>query len=231
MFDTARVAPSSASDLSSADLAAGSAEDGPRRAVRLVFGGLAVLLVLIAAGLPVWQARLVVKQYPGRQLALTAYGNKLSGDISEIKILNHYVGLQVFDMADLPETLLWLPAIVAAVACVALATFAPKRSWWARLGRWGLIAIPIGVLIDIQLRLYQLGHSMDPNAAFRQPPFVPWVAGSVQVASNVRTIAWPGEALWCIFGAWILVVLGPMYWGFVKEFVTAGRHAESVGEA
>ena len=226
MSGTAKVAPSAGPDTSSVDLAAGSAEEGSGRVVRLVFGGLAALLVLAAAGLPVWQARLSVKQYPGRPLALTAYGNRLEGDVEEIKILNHYVGLKVFDMADVPETILWLPAIAVALACVALATLAPKRSWWARLGRWSLLAIPIGVLVDIQLRLYQLGHSMDPHAPFRQPPFVPWVSGSVQVASNVRTTAWPGEALWCIFGAWVLVVFGPMYWGFVREFVTAGKSSE-----
>jgi hypothetical protein len=84
--------------------------------------------------------------------------------------------------------------------------------------------IPLGVLADIQFRLYQMGHNMDPAAPFDQEPFTPWVIGKVQVASNVKTIAWPGEALWCLFGAALLVTFGPMYWGFVKEFVTAGRN-------
>jgi hypothetical protein len=207
-------------------LAAGEGVDRTQRIVRYVVGALAALLVLAAAALPVWQARLTVKQYPGQQLALTAYGNRLEGDVEEIKILNHYVGLRVFDMADLPETKLWLPAIAIGLVCVALATFARRRSLWDRLGRIGLLAIPLGVLAVVQLRLYELGHSMDPQAPFRQPPFIPWVAGSVQVASNVRETAWPGEALWCFFLAWALVVLVPMYWGFVEEFITAGRTTE-----
>jgi hypothetical protein len=226
MSGTMEVSARSRTETVPAEPAAGEAGVGTNRVVRLVFGALAAVLVLAAAGLPVWQARLSVKQYPNRQLVLTAYGTKLTGDVAEIKILNHYVGLKVFDMADLPETVLWYPAIAAALVCVALATLSPVKSWWARIGRWGLLVIPLGVLADIQFRLYELGHSMDPNAAFTQPPFVPWVAGSVQVASNVRTTAWPGEALWAVVGAWALVVLGPMYWGFVREFLTAGKGTE-----
>lgn len=225
MSGTAKAARAAEPDTSSTDLAAGPVEEGSARVLRLVFGALAAMLVLVAARLPVWQARLSVKQYPNRPLALTAYGNKLTGDVAEIKILNHYVGLKVFDMADLPETKLWIPAIAAGLLCVALATFTRRRSIWDRLGRIGLLAIPIGVLVDIQFRLWQLGHSMDPAAPFRQPPFIPWVAGSVQVASNVKETAWPGEALWCFGIAWLLIVFGPMYWGFVREFVTAGKRA------
>lgn len=209
------------------DLAAGAAGSSTDRILRYVVGGIAALLVLAAAGLPVWQARLTVKQYPGRQLALTAYGNRLEGDVEEIKILNHYVGLRIFDMADLPETKLWIPAIIMGLVCVALATFTRRQSIWDRLGRIGLLAIPIGVLAVVQFRLYELGHSMDPGAAFRQAPFIPWVAGSVQVASNVKETAWPGEALWCFALAWALIVFGPMYWGFVREFVTAGKTARA----
>jgi len=227
MSGTANAAASTEPDSSSTDLAAGAVEEGSGRVVRLVFGGLAAILVLLAAGLPVWQARLTVKQYPGQQLALTAYGNRLVGDVAEIKILNHYVGLKVFDMADLPETKLWLPAIAAGLLCIALATFTRRRSIWDRLGRIGLLLIPIGVLADVQLRLWQLGHSMDPQAPFRQPPFIPWVAGSVQVASNVKETAWPGEALWCFAAAWLLIVFGPMYWGFVREFITAGKQTDT----
>ena len=226
MSGTANAAPAAEPVTSSTDLAAGPVEEGSDRVLRLVFGGLAALLVLVATGLPVWQARLTVKQYPGRQLALTAYGNKLTGDVAEIKILNHYVGLKVFDMADLPETKLWIPAIATGLLCVALATFTRRHSIWDRLGRIGLLAIPIGVLADVQFRLWELGHSMNPAAPFRQPPFIPWVAGSVQVASNVKETAWPGEAMWCFAGAWLLIVFGPMYWGFVREFVTAGKQTE-----
>ena len=140
-----------------------------------------------------------------------------------------YVGLRMFDMSELAETTLWIPVIVFAVACVVFVTFA-RPGWWRRLAIAALWLIPLGILLDIQFRLYQLGHSMDPAAPFTQEPFVPWVVGKVKVASNVTEIAWPGEALWCVFGAAALVTFGPMYAGFVKEFITAGQEQDT-GEA
>ncbi len=199
------------------------------RLVRVVFGAVAVVLVVLAFGLPVWQARLEVLQYPNRQLVLTAYGDRIEGDVDEIAILNHYVGVKVFDMGELAETVLWNPALVAAIALIAVATV--LSGWWRRGAIVLLWLIPIGVLIDIQYRLYQMGHTIDPAAPIDVEPFTPWVIGKVAVASNVKTIAWPGEALWCLFGAAALVTLGPMYWGFVKEFVTAGRSDEDGDEA
>ena len=194
------------------------------RVVRIVFGAVAAVLVVLAFGLPIWQARLEVLQYPNRQLVLTAYGDRLVGDVKEVEILNHYVGVRVFDMSELAETALWVPVLIAAIGLIGVATF--LRGWWRRGAVVLLWLIPIGVLADIQFRLYQMGHNFDPSAAFDQDPFMPWVVGKVAVASNVTTIAWPGEALWCLFGAAALVSFGPMYWGFVKEFVTAGKTDE-----
>lgn len=194
---------------------------GSDRVVRIVFGAIAAVLVVLAFSLPVWQARLEVLQYPNRQLVLTAYGDRLEGDVKEVQILNHYVGVRVFDMADLDETALWIPALVGSFVLIGVATL--KEGWWRRGAVALMWLIPIGVLADIQFRLYQMGHNFDPAAPFDQEPFTPWVIGKVQVASNVKTIAWPGEALWALFGAALLVSFGPMYWGFVREFITAGR--------
>lgn len=194
---------------------------GSDRVVRIVFGATAAVLVVLAFSLPVWQARLEVLQYPNRQLVLTAYGDRLEGDVKEVEILNHYVGVRVFDMADLAETVLWVPALIGFFVLIGVATF--MKGWWRRGAVALMWLIPVGVLLDIQFRLYQMGHNFDPAAAFDQEPFTPWVVGKVQVASNVKTIAWPGEALWALFGAALLVSFGPMYWGFVKEFITAGK--------
>jgi hypothetical protein len=202
------------------------ADDRGDRVVRIVVGIVAAILVALSSRMPVWQARLDVLQYPGRQLVLTAYGDRLEGDVREVMILNHYVGLKVFDMAELRETVLWLPTVGVSLVLVGLVTFLRRGTWLRRLSLAVLWGVPIGVLADVQFRLHQLGHSMDPHAAFRQEPFTPWVVGKVKVASNVTTTAWPGEALWLIGGAALLLTIGPMYAGFIKEFVTAGKTEE-----
>lgn len=218
-------------------MAAHAHESEPRdlRIARFSLGALAAVLVLFASALPVWEARLGVLQYPGRQLVLTAYPDRLVGDVEEITILNHYVGLQLFDMADLRETMLWWPGVLAALAGVAVATAIPRPrpgsprarlQWLGTVSRIGLWVFPIGILVDIQFRLYQLGHSMDPGAAFRQPPFIPPVVGSSQVASNVHTTAWPGSAVLCLFGAAFLMSFGLSLYVFAKQL--AGAEPASV---
>lgn len=204
------------------------------RVARLVFGAVAALLILLAVRLPVWEARLDVLQYPGRQLALTAYANHLTGDVSEIKILNHYVGLRIFDMADLRETILWLPGIVVALACVAATVIfprrrpggpAPRHSRIGTLARIGLWVFPLGVLADIQIRLYELGHSMNPGAAFRQPPFTPPVIGKAQVSSNVHTTSWPGRAVVFLVVAAFLATFAMSLYRFAKQMLGVGAAA------
>jgi len=198
---------------------------------RVTLGLVAAVLVLLSAGLPVWEARLDVKQYPEGPLVLTAFGDRLQGDVEEVRILNHYVGLKVFDMADLWETALWIPAVVAALGLVVVAVLFPRRSPGApkpprssigTLARVGLWAIPVGILADVQFRLYQLGHSMDSGAAFRQEPFTPWVVGRVRVASNTVTTAWPGRAVALLLAAAFLMTFGMSLYRFAKLLLGIG---------
>jgi hypothetical protein len=225
-------------------MAMGTAVEPTVRAVgretiaRTVLAVAAAALVVLAARLPVWEARLDVLQYPGRPLVLTAYGDRLEGDVDEVKILNHYVGLHVFDMAELDETALWIPAIAAGLVCVAIAWAIPRRSpggskpsrsWLGTLARLGLWLIPLGIIVDIQYRLYELGHSMDPGAAFRQPPFTPPVIGKAAVASNVTTTAWPGRAVMFLFVAAFLMTFGMSLYRFGRQLLgmeTAAGEAE-----
>ena len=211
-----------------AERAAARGEQRGERIARLALAAVAAVLIVLAARLPVWEARLDVLQYPGRQLVLTAYGDRLVGDVDEVKILNHYVGLRVFDMAELRETVLWLPAIGVGIACVVVAWVIPRRrpgepkparSWLGTLARLGLWAIPVGIVADIQSRLYELGHSMDPGAAFRQPPFTPPVIGKAAVASNVTTTAWPGRAVLYLFVAAFLMTFGMSLYRFGRQLL------------
>jgi hypothetical protein len=218
---------------------ASTSEREPRdlRVARVALGVIAAVLVVSAATLPVWESRLDVLQYPGQQLVLTAYADRLTGDVAEITNLNHYVGLKIFDMADLQETILWWPGLAAALAGVIVATLIPRRhpgtpaarfQWAGMLARIGLWLFPIGILLDIQFRLYQLGHSMNPGAAFRQPPFTPPVVGAAQVSSNVHMQAWPGTAVVCLLLAAFLMTFGLSLYVFVKQLLGVGPAPEGL---
>lgn len=173
---------------------------------RLVLGVAAAVLVALAVRLPIWQARLTAPQYPDG-LSLSAYGDRVVGDLDEINELNHYVGIDTFSVEDAPEMALWVPTIGLALAGVVVATLRRSRPL-GRLAAIGLWLIPVGALADIQFRLYQFGHGVEPTAAIRIDPFTPLVVGPTKVL-NFTTWSFPGPALWCLFGAAFLVSAGP----------------------
>jgi copper chaperone NosL len=177
------------------------------RAVRLGLGLAALVLVALAARLPVWEARLSAPQYP-QGLSLTAYGDRVEGDLAEINQLNHYVGVEAFDPAAVSEMRLFLPTLGLAAVAVVIGTLLPGRRFLGRLARLGLWLIPIGMLADIQFRLWQFGQSPDPTAPIRLDPFTPLVVGPTKVL-NFTTMAFPGGALWVLTGAAFLVTFGP----------------------
>lgn len=181
-----------------------------RRGLRIVLGLAAAALVILAWRLPVWQARLTAPQFPPPlgPLRLTAYGHGVEGDVESVNQLNHYVGMQAFSNADAPEIALWGPVVLLALGAVALATLLPPQHPVARLAKIGLWLVPIGTLADIQFRLWQYGQSVQPDAAIRVEPFTPLVVGPTKVL-NFTTWAYPGEALWLIALAALLVTFGP----------------------
>jgi len=177
------------------------------RALRLLLGVIAAVLVVLSAKAPVWEMKLTAPQYP-KGLLLTAYGDRVDGDVGEINELNHYVGLGEFNIADVPERKLWLPAIGAALVAVIVGSVLPRKHWLGRLARIGLWLVPIGALVAIQYRLYLYGHDIDAGAPIHLDPFMPLVVGPTQVL-NFHTSAMPGTAVWLLSAAAFLVMFGP----------------------
>jgi hypothetical protein len=171
-----------------------------------VTGVVAAALVVAAGWLPVWEARLSAPQYPDG-LRLTVYSDRIEGDIREIDELNHYVGLPPFDFSRVPEAKLWAVAIALGAVGVAIGVAAGGRPI-ARLARAGLWLLPLGILADVQYRLYEYGHSVDPQATIRLDPFTPKVIGTTHVL-NFTTKAYPGLAVVALAAAAFLLVPGP----------------------
>lgn len=178
--------------------------EGPGR--RVLHGVVAAVLLVLAIGQPLWRAHLTAPQYP-QGLDLIVYGNRVEGDIREISGLNHYVGMRPYDIADFPETKLWVPTMVAAVVAAGASVWF-ERGWPGRVARLFLWGIPVGALLDVQLRLYQFGHDLNPEAALRIDEFMARVVGPTHVV-NFTTWAWPGNSLLLIWLAAFLLSFGP----------------------
>ena len=67
---------------------------------------LASVLLVIALFVPFWQMTLQAPQYPNG-LKLVAYGTEIGGDLREINIINHYVGMGHIDAVPAPEMALF----------------------------------------------------------------------------------------------------------------------------
>lgn len=174
--------------------------------IRVATGGAAVALLLVAARLPIWQATFSAPQYP-QGLDIAAYGSTVTGDLGEINELSHYIGMPPFNFVGMPEMRLWPLVIVVAIAAAVLAVVT-RRRWLRRLACVAVWLIPIGALADVQFRLWQVGHSLDPTSPIRVTPFTPHVVGPTTLM-NFTVHAYPGMALVLIVAAAALVTSAP----------------------
>jgi copper chaperone NosL len=174
--------------------------------VRIGAGLGAVALLLFAARLPIWRAQFSAPQYP-KGLNIAAYGDRVGGDMGEIHELSHYIGMPAFNFVGMPEMRLW-PLVILVAIVAAVLGIVTRRRWLRRLSCAGLWLIPVGALVDVQFRLWQTGHSLDPTAAIRVPSFTPRVVGPTTLM-NFTLWAYPGWALFLIAVAAALVTAAP----------------------
>ncbi|HEX9888326.1 MAG TPA: NosD domain-containing protein, partial [Nitriliruptorales bacterium] len=102
---------------------------------------------------------------------------------------------------------LWPVAVGVAVLAAGIAALT-RRRWLRRVGLVWVCLTPLGVLADIQFRLYQYGHDLNPLAALRIDEFTPLVIGPTKVW-NFTTWARPGNGLLLIAAAALLLTVAP----------------------
>ena len=174
--------------------------------IRSASGLAAIALLLVAARLPIWRALFSAPQYP-QGLHISAYGGKVEGDLGEINELSHYIGMPPFNFVGMPEMRLW-PLVIVVGVVAALVAVMTRRRWLRRIACTGVWLIPIGALADVQFRLWQVGHSLDPLSAIRVTPFTPRVVGPTTLM-NFTIHAYPGMALVLITLAAALLTASP----------------------
>jgi nitrous oxidase accessory protein len=176
------------------------------RARGLAVAAATLALVVAGAQLPLWRMTLHAPQYRGG-LRLIIDGRGVGGDVSELNALNHYIGMAPIRIEEIPEARLFVPGVAAVVLGILLATLIAWRPLrWLALG--GLWALPLTFLAALQWRLHVFGHTMEPLAAFRLPPFTPKVIGRT-VVMNFDVSALPGAGLVLLVLAALLYTAGP----------------------
>lgn len=173
---------------------------------------LLIIAAVVLAGsilLPYWHMALHAPQYP-HGLHVTAYLNRLTGDVEEIDHLNHYIGMRPLNDAAKYER----STSIMAVAVLALLVLAAVRirSPWAALLALPVILFPLGFLLDLHLWMAYFGQNLDPHAPLSHAikPFVPPVLGKGFVG-QFRTVALPGAGLILASAASVITVVALVF--------------------
>ncbi len=171
--------------------------------VRMLSALAAAALVWLAADLPLWTMTMRAPQYP-KGLRLEAYGTGVTGDLKELNILNHYIGMTPLDPKPDLETKVF-PIAIAGLIALCLAS--PLHRWIQRVAVTMAVAMPLGILADLQWWLYTYGHSLNPKAPIRLAPFTPLVLGT-STMGNFESTAMIATGFLCLAGAAVVLVIG-----------------------
>lgn len=167
---------------------------------------LAAVCLLSSAFLPVWSMKLLAPQYP-KGLTVTAFADRLTGDVDEIDRLNHYIGMRPLnDAAALEREIAVFSIVSLALLCASAVVVHTK---WAALLAFPAFSFPFVFLADLAYWLRDSGTNLDPTAALSSSikPFVPPVLGE-GVVGQFKTVAWVEEGFMLQLAASALIVGG-----------------------
>lgn len=164
---------------------------------------IAALLLLLLFLLPLWKISLYAPQYPdGLKMYLNIDGisDGGTGDIANINIMNHYVGMKEIHEDDFKE-FTYIPHIVIGLTIIGLLVALIKKR--SLILVWLILIAVIGILglYDFYLWEYDYGHNLDPRAPIKIPgaAYQPPLFGSKEIL-NFTASSYPQA------GAFVIVI-------------------------
>lgn len=173
----------------------------------LICFGVAAALLVLSSSQPYWRLTLKAPQYP-HGLRVVGYVNHISGDVSELDELNHYIGMKPLNDAAKVEKSVGI-ATLWAFAVILLFAGTLIHSRWAALLVIPALLFPAIFLFDLHYWLQNFGHHLDPRAPLSSAikPFTPPVLGEGKIA-QFRTIARAGYGLILAAYASLFILVG-----------------------
>ncbi len=147
-----------------------------RSAARLTLTALALTAIAASYWQPFWSFKLYAPQYP-HGLTLTIALTGFSGDVREIDMLNHYIGMDSLQHGAALErqySALLVGLLVSVLAVLAVLPSRRSAVFAAGIGA----AYPLGFLADTFYWLHRFGHQLDPRAPLHIPHFTPELFGN-----------------------------------------------------
>ena len=148
----------------------------------------AALSILPSMVLPTWTIRLRAPQYPeGLEMQIKPFG--VTGDVREINLLNHYLGMHQIALDEFTE-FRFIPFFILRFFGFALLTVLIARMPLAALGWMDFVLFGMVMLSTLQHWLYTYGHDLSPDAPLKIQPFTPHLIGATQVG-QFSVSSWP----------------------------------------
>ena len=167
------------------------------------------LMLLALFFLPIWNITLIAPQYP-KSIGMDIWINKITdhnpGDIQNINIMNHYVGMKPIP-ESLPEFEIF-PIVVGTMALLGVAFgFYGKKNLYLLWFVTMVIFAAIG-LYDFYLWEYDYGHNLDPTAAIKIPGqgYQPPLIGS-KVILNFKAFSLPMAGAYFLFVGMVMTLV------------------------
>ncbi|HEB83845.1 MAG TPA: hypothetical protein ENI92_02460 [Bacteroidetes bacterium] len=174
----------------------------------LVF--LAALMLVPTFFVPLWKMTFVAQQYP-EGLELFIYSHDLVGgddgnDLTEINVLNHYIGMAPLERKAFTE-FKWLPLVIGLIGVLTLRA--------AVIGTVGSVLDIIAIagyfalfsLWSFWYKLYSYGHNLDPRASVHVDPFTPPMFGH-RMVGQFEVWSFPGFGTYLFIAFGLLIVAG-----------------------
>lgn len=172
--------------------------DQKDRWIVFILAVFAVILYAWAFFQPMWGFYLSAPQYPyGLNLAI--YMNHVGGDVSEINILNHYIGMARLDEAAQFERSIAGYGLAGIGLITMLLVFLPGRHY-ARIFALPALLFPFVFAMIMFVWMYRFGHELSPSAPVRVLPFTPKIIGMGKIG-NFTTYGVPGPGFYMILGS------------------------------
>ena len=167
---------------------------------------LSAFCILVSIFLPYWNMEMQAPQYPDG-LNVQLYVNKLSGDVEELDVLNHYIGMKSLEQGGTLERALSIYALITIALITIAAIFVHNR--WVLIWVLPILLYPLIFVVDLFYWLNLFGQNLDPSAPLSSSvdPFTPPIFGSEAVANFLVVTRFAiGFYIACL--AVVLAVLG-----------------------
>lgn len=165
----------------------------------LILGIVGALCYLLIYSRPMWNFKFIAPQYPDG-LEIQIFMTGAQGDVFEIDIINHYIGMQKLELAAVNEKAM-APYVLLFLSCLSILIGLFPKKKLSRFLALPIIGFPLAFTGIFYLWLYKFGHDLNPAAPVRLTPFTPTILGE-GIIGQFQTFATPslGFYLACLPG-------------------------------